>query len=80
MESSFTLFICMHSACFDRRTHTRGATIERDEVNKVKSIKVRLKRAQKSNVEYCGQFQFHKGPIKVEVDGVLACLAVVSIP
>ena len=26
------------------------------------------------------QFQFHEGPIKAEVDGVLACLAVVSIP
>ena len=24
MESSFTLFICMYSACFDRRTHTKG--------------------------------------------------------
>ena len=74
-------FCFPHSAGFNPRTHTGCDTNELYGVNKFKSIKVRLKHEQANtyNVDYMA-FQFHEGPIKAEVDGVLACLAVVSIP
>ena len=54
----------MHSACFNRRTHTGCDINELYGVNKFKSIKVRLKLTPSVHCQMCPKFQFHKGPIK----------------